>query len=63
MRAENESLAQKLRYSSEILERKYEELEEKTGKRTEQCIKRVKKAIHYLDSLSVKNIDKTREYN
>ena len=53
---------QKLRYSSDVLERKYEELESKTYKRMEQCVKRVKKAIHYLESLSVKNLDKTREY-
>jgi hypothetical protein len=45
-----------------VLERKYEELESKTYKRMEQCVKRVKKAIHYMESLSVKNLDKTREY-
>lgn len=28
----------------------------------EQCVKRVKKAIHYLENLSAKEIDKTREY-
>ena len=48
LREENETIMQKLRYNSDVLERKYEELESKTYKRMEQCVKRVKKAIHYL---------------
>lgn len=61
LRAENESLSQKLRYSSDVLERKYVELEDKSCKRMEQCVKRVKKAIHYLETLSPKDIDRTRD--
>ena len=62
IRNENEALSQKLRYNTDVLQLKYEELEAKTYKRMEQCAKRVKKSIHYLESLSVKNLEKTREY-
>lgn len=32
-------------------------------KRIEQSLKRVKKSIHYLETLSIKDIEKTKEYS
>jgi chromosome segregation ATPase len=58
---ENEAIGSKLKYHEEILEKKYENLEEKIYKRIEQGLKRIKKAIHYLNSFSVKEIEKTKE--
>lgn len=51
----------KVRYCSEVVEKKYEDLEEKMMKRMEQAMKRVKKAVHYLETLSIKDVEKTRE--
>jgi hypothetical protein len=50
-----------VRYCSEVVEKKYQDLEEKTLKRMEQSLKRMKKAIHYLETLSIKDIEKTKE--
>lgn len=61
MRKDNEELSEKIRYHTEILERKYEEMEERTFKRIEQAMKRVKKGIHYLNALTPKEIEKTKE--
>lgn len=36
-------------------------MEEKTFKRMEQSVKRVKKTIHYLENLTIRELEKTRE--
>jgi len=51
---------EKVRYCSDVVEKKYEDLEEKMMKRMEQAMKRVKKAVHYLETLSIKDIEKTK---
>ena len=51
----------KVRYCSEVVEKKYEDLEERMMKRVEQAMKRVKRSIHYLETLSIKDIEKTKE--
>lgn len=44
-----------------MLERKYEDIEERTFKRIEQAIKRIKKGVHYLVTLNPREIEKTKE--
>ncbi len=61
LRDENENLMEKVRYCSDVVSKKYEDLEEKMMKRMEQAMKRVKKAVHYLETLSIKDIEKTKE--
>lgn len=61
MRGENRDLLEKYKRSTGVVEMKYEELERNTFKKIELAMKRVKKAVMYLGTLSGKEIERTKE--
>jgi hypothetical protein len=62
MRSENEKLVGQLKQSTSLLENKYQDLERNTLSKIELAVKRIKKTVGYLSTLSGKELEKTRKY-
>ncbi len=61
LRSQNYELNSKLTYINDNIDRKYDQLSNKTAKRMSMASKRMKKILYYFETLSMADIEKTRE--